>query len=121
MKTNLMFGVLAIIPSALALSSVLNLTTPAAQAFEVERTRGSNKASRIVRPKKSKATAPVIQAEPQAEPQAEARRSTIVIRGNHGAQKLVTQEGVGGPSGEYKGFPKLEQRGSHGAFRIVND
>lgn len=117
MANKLVLGAFALIPSTLALGSVLNLTTPAAQAFEVERTRGSNKASRIVRTKKSKATAPVVKSKPQTK----ARRSSIIITGNHGAQKLVTQEGVGGPSGEYKGFPKLEQRGSHGGYRIIND
>ncbi len=114
MATKLVFGTLALIPSALVLGSVLNLTTPTAKAFEVERSHHG--ASRIVSTKKTETTAPTLKSE-----QAPARRSTIFIRGNHGAQKLVTQEGVGGPSGEYKGFPKLEQRGSHGAYRIVND
>ena len=116
MSKKLVLGSLAFIPSVLALGSALNLT-PAANAFEVERTRGSNKASRIVRTDKAQASAPKVKSEPQAK----ARRSTIFVRGNHGAQKIVTQEGGGGPTSEYKGFPKLEQRGSHGALRIVND
>jgi len=118
MSNKLVLGTLAFIPSVLALGGVLNLTTPA-NAFEVERTRGSNKASRIVRTDKAQVSAPKAKSETQ--PQAQDRRSTIFVRGNHGAQKIVTQEGVGGPTGEYKGFPKLEQRGSHGALRIVND
>ena len=135
MSNKVVFGTLAVVSSVLALGSVLNVTVPSAQAFEVERTRGSNKASRIVRTEKVQAQEPTVKAESQkseikaepqeseikAEPQASSRRSTIFVRGNHGAQKLVTQEGVGGPTREYKGFPKLEQRGSHGAYHIVND
>lgn len=115
MTTKLFFSALAFIPSTLALSSVLNLTTPAANAFEVE--RGNHGASRIVKAEKSEASAPALSSESEAK----TRRSTVIIRGPHGAQKLVTQEGVGGSTGEYKGFPKLEQRGSHGAYHIVND
>ncbi|MEO0374542.1 MAG: hypothetical protein AAF329_07880 [Cyanobacteria bacterium P01_A01_bin.17] len=107
MANKVIFGALAVIPSALALGGVLNLTS-SAHAFEVERSRGSHGASRIVKTQRS-------------EPQASARRSTLIVRGNHGAQKLVSREGVGGPTSEYKGFPKLEQRGSHGGYRIVND
>ena len=114
MSKKLVLGSLAFIPSVLALGGVLNLTTPA-NAFEVERSHHG--ASRIVGSKKAVQTAPKVKSAPQAK----ARRSTIFVRGNHGAQKIVTQEGVGGSTGEYKGFPKLEQRGSHGALRIVND
>ena len=94
MSKKLVLGSLAFIPSVLALGGVLNLTAPAANAFEVERTRGSNKASRVVRTDKAQASAPKVKSEPQAK----ARRSTIFVRGNHGAQKIVTQEGVGGPT-----------------------
>ncbi len=115
MSNKVVFGALAVVPSVLALGSVLNVTTPSAQAFEVE--RGRHGASRIVQTQKVQSQKPEVKAEPQAS----SRRSTIFVRGNHGAQKLVTQEGVGGPTREYKGFPKLEQRGSHGAYHIVND
>lgn len=115
MSNKVVFGALAFIPSVLALGSVLNVATPAAQAFEVE--RGRHGASRIVRSDKAQAPKPDVKGESQAS----SRRSTIFVRGSHGAQKLVTQEGVGGPTREYKGFPKLEQRGSHGAYHIVND
>ncbi len=87
MANKVILGVLAILPTALALGSVLNLTTPA-QAFEVEHTRGSNKASRIVRTDKT--AAPTVKVEPQVS----TRRSPIFVRGNHGAQKIVPQGGV---------------------------
>ncbi len=116
MSNKWVFGTLAFGPSVLALGGVLNLTTPA-HAFEVERTRGSNKDSRIVRTDKAKAAAPKVKVEPQSQ----VRRSPIFVRGNHGAQKIGPQGGGSGPTIEYKGFPKLERRGPHGAVRIVND
>ncbi|PZD71988.1 hypothetical protein C1752_04279 [Acaryochloris thomasi RCC1774] len=112
MANKVILGALAVIPGALALGSVLNLTTPA-HAFELEHSQDG--AGQIVKTRKSEAPAA------QLARQTETRRSTIFVRGHHGAQKIVTEEGVGGSSGEYKGFPKLEQRGSHGGYRLVND
>ena len=46
----------------------------------------------------------------------------VVTRGSNGAAHLVNQKGVGGPEGRgvYPGFPKLQMRGPHGGFAIVD-
>ena len=104
--TQIINSALVLMPSALVLSSALSLVAPAVNAFEVE--RGPHGSNRIVKTNKAETAQPQVK---QSTRQTEKRRSTIFTQqGSHGAHRIVTEEGVGGPGGAntYRGFPTLE-------------
>ena len=120
-----------VLPAALLLNGSLGLGSPApAQAVPQLKHQGSHGAHRFVRPPQPQV--PTVHSVPQPEVQApqspaaveERRQAPIFVQqGSHGASRVVDQEGVGGPqgSGDYRGFPRLERRGTHGAYRVIND
>lgn len=103
-------GSAVLLTGTLMLSSAL---TAPANAFEVE--QGPRGGSRIVNRNQAEQVQPRLRQEaqvPKAQaPKAKAQGSTILIQqGSHGAHRLITKKGVGGPAANkgYEGFPDLE-------------
>ena len=127
---------LLVLPSAALLSGSLGFASVAnAEGFPQLERGGAHGAAQIVRLVQPKAPQGQVAAEPEGQtiqpevnatqpaPSVQVKRQApiFVQRGSHGGYQVLDQADVGGPVGprEFRGFPQLQRRGSHGAQQSI--